>query len=237
VNSIVWLGGLESPTWFPPVEHALTEPDGLLAAGGDLAPQRLLSAYEQGIFPWYSAGQPILWWCPDPRAVLFPGELHVSRSLRRHLRTSGHETRIDTDFDAVIRGCAAPRSSGAGTWLTDEMIAAYQRLHDLGLAHSIETWHAGRVVGGLYGVALGRVFFGESMFSVETNASKVALVRLVREAQERGIVVIDCQVPNPHVQSLGSRSIPRPEFIALLREHCRPHRPGRWSNPDGDRAR
>jgi len=236
VNAIVWLGGLEGPTWFPPVEQALSEPDGLLAAGGDLTPERLLAAYQRGIFPWYSDGQPILWWCPDPRAVLFPEELHVSRSLRRHLRTSGHETRIDTEFAGVIRGCAAPRSSGAGTWLTREMIAAYERLHELGYAHSIETWHEGRLVGGLYGVALGRVFFGESMFSLEPNASKVALVRLVREARERNIVVIDCQVPNPHVQSLGSRSIPRPEFTALLREHCHPHPPGRWSTRDGHGA-
>jgi leucyl/phenylalanyl-tRNA---protein transferase len=177
MSGIVWLGGgPEEPTWFPPVEQALTEPDGLLAAGGELSPQRLLAAYERGIFPWYSEGQPVLWWCPDPRAVLFPAELHVSRSLRRHLRKRLHATRLDTDFSGVIHGCAAPRVSGAGTWLTREMIAAYERLHALGYAHSIEAWHEDKLVGGLYGVSLGGVFFGESMFSLELNASKVAVV-------------------------------------------------------------
>jgi leucyl/phenylalanyl-tRNA---protein transferase len=229
VSGIVWLGDDEDPTWFPPVERALSEPDGLLAAGGALSPARLLAAYERGIFPWYSEGQPVLWWSPDPRAVLFPEELHVSRSLRRVLRTDRYITRLDTCFDEVIHACAAPRRAAPGTWLTGEMIAAYIRLHALGFAHSIETWHDGALAGGLYGVCLGGVFFGESMFSAETDASKVALVRLAAEARARGIVVIDCQVPNAHLQSLGSRSIARAEFQHLLARHSRPHTPGTWN--------
>lgn len=229
MNGIVWLGDEEDPTWFPPLERALSEPDGLLAAGGTLTPARLLAAYERGIFPWYSDGQPVLWWSPDPRAVLFPDELHVSRSLRRVLRTDRFVTRLDTCFADVVHGCAAPRPAAPGTWLTPEMIAAYIRLHALGFAHSIETWHGATLVGGLYGVCLGNVFFGESMFSAQTDASKVALVRLIAEARARGIVVIDCQVPNAHLQSLGSRSIPRAEFVHLLQHHCRPHSPGTWN--------
>ncbi len=229
MNGIVWLGDEEDQTWFPPVERALGEPDGLLAAGGSLTPARLVAAYERGIFPWYSDGQPVLWWSPDPRAVLFPDELHVSRSLRKVLRSDRFVTRLDTAFAHVIAGCAAPRAAAPGTWLTPEMIEAYQRLHALGLAHSVETWQGDRLAGGLYGVCLGRVFFGESMFSAETDASKVALVRLVAEARARGIGVIDCQVPNAHLQSLGSRSIPRPEFLALLGAHCHPHAAGTWN--------
>jgi len=229
VNGIVWLDDEEDPAWFPPVERALGEPDGLLAAGGSLTPARLLAAYEQGIFPWYSDGQPVLWWSPDPRAVLFPDELHVSRTLRKVLRSDRFVTRLDTAFASVIAGCAAPRTTAPGTWLTPEMVQAYERLHALGLAHSVETWQGERLAGGLYGVCLGRVFFGESMFSVETDASKVALVRLIAEARARGIAVIDCQVPNAHLQSLGSRSIPRKEFLALLRTHCRPHSAGTWN--------
>ncbi len=228
MNGIVWLGDEGDPTWFPPVSQALDEPDGLLAAGGALTPARLVCAYERGIFPWYSDGQPVLWWSPDPRAVLFPDELRISRSLRKVLRRGKFVTRLDTDFAAVIEGCAAPRPSAPGTWLTAEMIFAYRHLHDLGLAHSIETWQGDRLVGGLYGVCLGRVFFGESMFSAATDASKVALVRLMVEARARGIVVIDCQVPNAHLQSLGSRSIPRTDFVQLLHEHSRPHEPGSW---------
>jgi leucyl/phenylalanyl-tRNA--protein transferase len=161
--------------------------------------------------------------------VLFPRDLRVSRSLRRRIRRSGIETRIDGDFASVIAACAAPRGGGDGTWLTDEMIGAYTRLHELGLAHSVESWFEGRLVGGLYGVCLGRVFFGESMFSRQNDASKIALVRLAEVAVARGIVVIDCQIASPHLQSLGSRSIPRSEFVDLLARHCRPHAPGRWS--------
>lgn len=228
MSGIVWLGDEEDPTWFPPVSSALAEPEGLLAAGGELSPARLLAAYERGIFPWYSENQPVLWWCPDPRAVLFPQELRISRSLRKVLRSGRFVTRLDTAFTSVIEGCAAPRAASPGTWLTPEMVAAYTRLHALGFAHSVETWHDGALVGGLYGVCLGGVFFGESMFSAETDASKVALVRLRAEAQARGIALIDCQVPNPHLRSLGSRCIPRQEFVALLARHVRPHGPGSW---------
>lgn len=231
MKGIVWLGDEEDPTWFPPVTGALSEPDGLLAAGGDLTPARVLAAYERGIFPWYSEGQPVLWWSPDPRAVLFPDELRISRSLRRTLRQAPFVTRLDSAFDTVIQGCAAPRASGTGTWLTAEMMGAYRRLHALGFAHSVETWHADRLVGGLYGVCLGHVFFGESMFSVETDASKVALVRLIAEARTRGIELIDCQVPNPHLQSLGSRAIAREDFLHLLARYAQPHEPGTWCSP------
>lgn len=231
MKGIVWLGDEEDPTWFPPVTNALSEPDGLLAAGGELTPARVLAAYERGIFPWYSDGQPVLWWSPDPRAVLFPDELRISRSLRRTLRQAPFVTRLDTAFDLVIEGCAAPRASGTGTWLTAEMIAAYRRLHALGFAHSVETWHADRLIGGLYGVCLGHVFFGESMFSIETDASKVALVRLIAETQARGIELIDCQVPNAHLQSLGSRAIAREDFLHLLARCARPQEPGRWRAP------
>jgi leucyl/phenylalanyl-tRNA--protein transferase len=228
VSTIVWLSEDDGPTWFPPAAEAPKELGGLLAAGGDLAPARLIAAYERGIFPWYSEGQPVLWWSPDPRAVLFPDEFHVSRSLRKRIRTSGFQTRLDTDFTAVIRGCSAPRAAGDGTWLTPEMIAAYTRLHRLGYAHSIETWQGAGLVGGLYGVHLGRVFFGESMFSQEPDASKIALAQLIEECRARDIVLIDCQIASPHLQSLGSRSIPRGQFLSLVATHCRPHGPGKW---------
>lgn len=229
MSSITWLSEDLSPTWFPPVANALEEPDGLLAVGGALTPERLIAAYEQGIFPWYSEGQPVLWWSPNPRAVLFPQDFHCSRSLQRRIRNSGFQTRIDGDFAAVIRECAAPRAPDTGTWLTSEMIGAYTRLHELGYVHSFETWDGGRLVGGLYGVRLGKVFFGESMFSREPDASKIALARLVGAAQAAEIAVIDCQVPSPHLQSLGSREIPRERFLSLLAANCRPHAPGRWT--------
>jgi leucyl/phenylalanyl-tRNA--protein transferase len=229
VNTIVWISDDDAPTWFPPVSDALTEPDGLLAAGGELSPQRLIAAYELGIFPWYSQGQPILWWSPDPRAVLFPDEFHVSRSLARRVRRGEYRTRVDTAFANVIAGCAAPRPSGGGTWLTTAMIEAYMRLHALGYAHSIETWRGEELIGGVYGVCLGRIFFGESMYSAAPDASKVALLRLMEEARRRPLVLIDCQVANAHLQALGSRSIPRSEFTAILAGHCRPHGAGRWT--------
>jgi leucyl/phenylalanyl-tRNA--protein transferase len=225
--SIAWLSD-DDNAGFPPVSRALAEPDGLLAVGGTLSPRRLITAYEHGVFPWYAEGQPVMWWSPDPRAVLFPAELRVSRSLRKRMRNAGFETRLDTAFAAVIEHCAEPRASGEGTWLTADMIAAYTELHALGLAHSVESWHDGVLVGGLYGVRLGRVFFGESMFSRTADGSKIALVRLIDEARARGIVVIDCQIASPHLASLGSRSIPRTEFIALLAQHCRPHHAGSW---------
>jgi leucyl/phenylalanyl-tRNA--protein transferase len=228
VSPIYWLSREEAP-WFPPVSEALREPDGLLAAGGDLTPQRLIAAYERGIFPWYCAGQPVLWWSPDPRAVLYPEELRISRSLRKRARNSGVVTRLDSSFGAVIRACAAPRSPEIGTWLTEEMIVAYQQLHALGYAHSVESWLDDELVGGLYGVCLGRVFFGESMFSRKTDASKIALMQLVDECRRRDIVLIDCQVVSEHLSRLGSRAIGREAFLATLKQHSQPHQPGHWT--------
>lgn len=232
-GSIVWLSERDSPDAFPPVDRALREPDGLLAAGGDLSPPRLLAAYRRGIFPWYSRGQPILWWCPDPRAVLVPGELRVSRSLAKSIRNRGFQTRIDTSFREVIRACGSSELRPGGTWLSPEMRAAYLKLHKLGYAHSIETWREERLVGGLYGVALGRMFFGESMFSTESDASKVALKRLCDELVARGFHLIDCQMATPHLLGLGAQLLPRPEFIHALTASMGPDlddepTPGRW---------
>jgi leucyl/phenylalanyl-tRNA--protein transferase len=211
------------------LEHALREPPGLLAAGGDLKPARLLAAYERGVFPWYSAQQPILWWSPDPRMVLFPEEFHCSRSLTKTLRNGPYSSRVDGDFGATIRACAAPRRSGPDTWLNPDMIASYEQLHELGFAHSVETYDAGRLVGGLYGIALGEVFFGESMFSLERDASKVALARLVEECRARDIRVIDCQVASGHLASLGAREVSRAQFVALLRRYARRSPCGSWA--------
>lgn len=204
---------------FPPIEHALDDPNGLLAAGGDLSPQRLLDAYRRGIFPWYDKDQPILWWSPSPRAVLFPDQLHVSRSLRKTLRRQTYRVTLDTAFERVIRSCSEPRTYSEGTWITEEMIAAYVRLHELGFAHSVEAWQGEELVGGLYGVALGKIFFGESMFSNATDASKVAFVHLVNQLQAWGFQLIDCQVENPHLVSLGSIVIGRSHFKGLLDTH------------------
>ncbi len=213
---IPWLAEDDPPEAFPPVESALREPDGLLCAGGDLSVPRLLEAYRRGIFPWFSAGQPILWWSPDPRTVLDPLALRVSRSLAKTLRNRGYETSLDRDFAAVVERCADRTLRPEGTWISPQMQAAYRRLHELGHAHSVETWLDGRLVGGLYGVALGGMFFGESMFSTTRDASKVALKRLVDEALGRGMTLIDCQVASPHLESLGARSIPRREFVERL---------------------
>jgi leucyl/phenylalanyl-tRNA--protein transferase len=210
------LAPTDPPGSLPPPQRALAEPNGLLAIGGALSPDWLLHAYRQGAFPWFGPGQPILWWSPDPRAVLFPAEFRCSRSLRRSIRGRGFETRLDSAFDAVVAACAAPRAGQPGTWLTPAMRRAYGALHRLGLAHSIETWRDGELVGGLYGVGLGAVFFGESMFSRETDASKVALARLVDECRARGIELIDCQLPTTHLASLGSRPLPRADFTRLL---------------------
>ena len=199
---------------FPPVEKALQEPNGLLCAGGDLSAPRLLEAYRHGIFPWYSRGEPLLWWSPDPRMVLFCDELKVSRSLAKSARNKGYEVRIDSGFQDVLDGCA---ERPEGTWLGPEMRAAYAALHRAGCAHSFETWRAGRLVGGLYGVALGRMYYGESMFSRETDASKVALLALVRELKARGFPLIDCQMNTPLLASLGAREIPRRDFLRHLR--------------------
>jgi leucyl/phenylalanyl-tRNA--protein transferase len=228
-GSIVWLSERDSPEAFPSVDRALREPDGLLAAGGDLSPPRLLAAYRRGIFPWYSRGQPILWWCPDPRAILLPPHFKMSRSLAKSIRNRGYVTRIDTAFREVIRACGSPELRPGGTWLSPEMRAAYLRLHKLGYAHSVETWHEDRLVGGLYGVALGRVFFGESMFSIERDASKVAMKRLCEELVSRGYRMIDCQMATPHLLSLGAQLIPRPLFVGMLSAHVSDQpTPDRW---------
>ncbi len=237
MTSLRWLSRADAPDAFPPVHEALTEPNGLLAAGGDLAPQRLLTAYRRGIFPWYEAGQPILWWSPDPRAVHSPDDLKVSRSLRRALRNAGFAVTADTAFDRVVAGCAAPRRYTAATWITTEMAAAYSRLHRMGWAHSFETWREGELVGGLYGVAIGRVFFGESMFSQATDASKVALVRMVEAVRGRDFALIDCQVGSQHVASMGATSLPRPQFLRLLNELCEPPgTPELWRLPGQNSA-
>jgi leucyl/phenylalanyl-tRNA--protein transferase len=205
-------------TPFPPVEQALRNPNGLLAAGGDLSPARLLEAYRHGIFPWFNADEPILWWSPDPRMVLFPQEFKVSRSLRKTLRNRQYEVRADTAFEQVMRACAAPRDGHHGTWIHDEMIAAYTALHRMGYAHSIETWIAGELAGGLYGIAIGRMFYGESMFSRRSDASKIALAHLAAQLVRWNFGMIDCQMNTRHLASLGAREIPRAEFVARLQE-------------------
>ncbi|MEY3202458.1 MAG: hypothetical protein RIR70_2008 [Pseudomonadota bacterium] len=210
---IPWLG---SAPEFPPVSKALREPNGLLAAGGDLSSERLLAGYQRGIFPWYSASEPILWWSPDPRTVLFPHSIRLSHSLRKTLRKHDYDIRLDHAFSEVVSGCSTPRRPGAGTWITPEMQAAYCRLHEEGHAHSVETWRNGRLIGGLYGVALGRVFFGESMFSRENDASKIALAHLARYLEQRGFAVIDCQMTTEHLLSMGATEIPRAEFCENL---------------------
>jgi leucyl/phenylalanyl-tRNA--protein transferase len=218
------------------VDQALRDPPGLLAAGGDLHPKRLLAAYERGVFPWYSAQQPILWWSPDPRMVLFPEEFSISRSLRKTLRSGIYTTRVDHAFGATIRECAAPRRSGPDTWLNADMIIAYEQLFALGFGHSIETYLGDRLVGGLYGIRLGSVFFGESMFSRENDASKVAMLRLVDECRARDIRVIDCQVASSHLASLGAREVSRLEFVGLLRHYARRSPSDSWAGDTGDAA-
>ena len=224
---------LEPDAQFPPLESALTDPNGLLAAGGDLTPDRLLAAYRRGIFPWFNRGEPILWWSPDPRMVLFPAELKVSRSLAKRLNKADYEVRADTAFRAVMQACAAPRGGQAGTWITSPMIAAYSKLHELGYAHSIETWINGELVGGLYGIAIGRMFYGESMFSRAPDVSKIAFVHLVRQLQRWGFGLIDCQMKTAHLASLGAREIPRAEFSRRLVELINyPNPPAHWKLDD-----
>ncbi|MBC9072074.1 leucyl/phenylalanyl-tRNA--protein transferase [Thauera sp. CAU 1555] len=214
---------------FPPVERALREPEGLIAAGGELGPEWLLAAYRRGIFPWYSPGEPILWWSPDPRLVLFPGEIRITRSLRKTLRQGRFEIRLDTAFAEVMAACAAPREPGGGTWITAEMQAAYLRMHELGYAHSVESWSDGRLVGGLYGMALGRAFFGESMFSRQSDASKVALAHLARFLEMRDYAVIDCQMTTQHLLSMGAREVSRSDFSRGLATWTHEGPPtGRW---------
>ena len=224
-----WLDPTDPTAPFPPVELALRDPDGLLALGGDLSPERLLSAYRHGIFPWYSEGQPILWWSPDPRMVLRPDALKISRSLGKTLRKQPFRISLDENFAAVMAACAEPRTDSQGTWITADIHLAYQRLYALGYAHSVEAWQGEQLVGGLYGVALGRIFFGESMFARVSDASKVAFVHLVRQLRRWGFVLIDCQVYTGHLASLGAVPMPRAEFCAALGRHAGPpHRAGHW---------
>lgn len=203
---------------FPPVEQALTHPNGLLAVGGDLSPERLLEAYRHGIFPWFNEDDPILWWSPNPRMVLLPNEFKISHSLRKVLRNGTYEVRFDTAFEQVMRACAAPRDGQAGTWILEEMITAYCALHRRGYAHSVEIWMNKKLVGGLYGMALGKMFYGESMFSRCSNASKIAIAHLAKQLEFWGFGMIDCQMNTPHLASLGAREIPRDEFIHRVQE-------------------
>jgi leucyl/phenylalanyl-tRNA---protein transferase len=205
---------------FPPPHKALNEPNGLLAFGGCLSPQRIINAYRHGIFPWYNPGEPILWWSPDPRLVLFPDNLKVSRSLNKTLRKQPFEIHYDHAFSQVLTACAAPRREDGGTWITEEMKLAYRNLHQLGFAHSFEAWQDGELVGGLYGIAIGRIFFGESMFHTKTDASKVVFVHLVRQLTDWGYKLIDCQVRSEHLLSLGAEDIRRADFQALLNRLC-----------------
>ncbi len=203
---------------FPELNRALREPNGLLAAGGDLSPERLIQAYRHGCFPWFQDGQPILWWSPDPRTVLFPDELHVSRSLEKCLRQQRYTVTFDQQFSRVIQSCAEPRTYADGTWITTPMQEAYLQLQQQGVAHSVEVWQGEELVGGLYGLAMGQLFFGESMFSRADNASKVGFATLVRQLQCWGFRLIDCQMPTQHLHSLGARAISRTAFADHLRE-------------------
>jgi len=203
---------------FPSTEQALDYPNGLLAAGGDLSPARLISAYRQGIFPWYSEGQPILWWSPAPRCVLYPQSVHVSRRLRRRYNQGRFDLTCDRDFERVIEACTKPRRDHEGTWITDEMRRAYIHLHELGIAHSVEVWVDDSLAGGIYGLALGRVFFGESMFSDTPDASKIALVALCHQLQQWNFSAMDCQVSNPHLLSMGAVEVSRAEFERHLKD-------------------
>ncbi len=222
-NRIAWLTPADPPAAFPPVDRALVEPDGLLAAGGDLSVERLVAAYTRGIFPWYDSGQPILWWSPDPRCVLKPDACHLSRRFRRSLKNSTATVSFNRAFDRVIRACAAPRPDQPGTWITAEMIAAYTRLHDAGYAHSVEVWDNDQeLVGGLYGVAIGRVFFAESMFSSASGGSKIALKALARLLSAEAFPIIDCQVASSHLLRLGAELMPRTAFVDCVVKNTQP---------------
>ncbi len=202
---------------FPAVEQALREPNGLLCAGMELSPQRILAAYREGIFPWFNPGEPVLWWSPDPRMVLAPSAVKISRSLRQRMKRGGYEIRVDTRFRQVMQACAAPRPGQAGTWISPPMLEAYTRLHEMGYAHSVETWMDGELAGGLYGLAIGRMFYGESMFSHRRDASKLALAHLCRQLAAWGFGLIDCQMETAHLASMGARPIPRKDFIREMK--------------------
>ncbi len=217
---------------FPPLEMALTDPDGLLAMGGCLSPKRLLNAYRRGIFPWYSSGDPILWWSPDPRLIIFPHCVHISKSLRKTLRKNLYTVTFDQAFSKVIHACAQARKPDTGTWLSNDMRQAYIHMHNLGYAHSVETWHENKLVGGLYGIAIGQVFFGESMFHRQTDASKVAFVKLMHSLNDWGYRLVDCQVHTQHLVRLGAENIQRTDFQKLLDRYC-PERVSKqaWTTP------
>lgn len=210
MSSLPWLDLNDHS--FPDPANALTDPNGLLAIGGDLDPLRIYKAYELGIFPWYEKDQPILWWAPDPRMVLFPEELHISKSLKKAIKQSSLKITYDQDFEGVIESCAGHRDYSSDTWITNEMMQAYIHLHHLGFAHSVEAWNGENLVGGLYGIAIGKVFYGESMFSHESNASKIAFVNLVQKLKAEGYSVIDCQISSSHLASFGAREISRAQF-------------------------
>lgn len=225
-----WLDPNDPNAAFPDVSLALTEPDGLLAIGGDLSSERLLDAYQRGIFPWYNPDQPILWWSPNPRAVIYPERLKISRSLKKSIRHRGYEVVYDRDFRAVIEACSEARKMEPGTWITSAMKDAFCRLHRKGYAHSIECYFEGKLIGGLYGLALGKVFFGESMFARKRDASKVAFAYLVHQLKQWDFKLIDCQVASDHILSLGAELIPRDLFVRLLREFCSHKSNLLWNN-------
>lgn len=232
-NRISWLSPGDPADAFPPIDKALTEPDGLLAAGGDLSAERLLEAYRRGIFPWFDEGQPILWWSPDPRCVLYPQEFHISRRLLREIRADDLTVTFNKSFADVMQQCAEPRPGQPGTWITDEMRDAYGALHSTGWAHSVEIRDGAQLIGGLYGVAIGRVFFGESMFSDRTNSSKKALFALSTVLRREDFALIDCQVASVHLTTLGARLIPRPQFQEILATACNPIVPFiNWPNDE-----
>ncbi len=223
------LDNISADAPFPPVEHAETEPDGLLAVGGDLSPTRLLNAYSRGIFPWFSYDQPILWWSPDPRSILQPANIKISRSLRKTLRNKPYTVTFDKAFSQVMEYCSEPRSYTDETWITKEIKTAYTQLHELGYGHSVEVWCDQTLIGGLYGIAIGKAFFGESMFSHQTDASKIALVKLAQRLHKRGYGLIDCQVDSQHLTSLGAQTIERSSFCDLLAKLCNePGEIGPW---------
>lgn len=229
---LTWLD--EQNLEFPCADMALDEPPGLLAVGGDLSPARLVKAYRSGIFPWYEDGQPLLWWCPDPRTVLLPRQLHVSRSMRKFLKHSSLRVSLDSAFAEVMQGCAEPRDYTDATWITQEMQDAYQELHRLGIAHSVEVWEQDQLVGGLYGLALGKVFFGESMFSRRPNASKTAFIRLTGQLAGWGFELIDCQMPTDHLFSFGAQSLSRDEFLQRLTYLCAEDSASAWGTSTGE---
>ncbi len=216
----IWLKENKCADHLPDVSHALTEPDGLLAIGGELSPDRLLDAYRKGIFPWFSEGQPVMWWSPDPRCVLFPNDFKISRSLKKSLHRKDYIVSFDQAFSDVVKSCAKPRLDSPGTWITQSIIKNYQLLHESGYAHSVECWHGETLIGGLYGIAIDKIFFGESMFSQMTDASKICLAHLVHLVKKFEYDLIDCQVHSEHLKSLGAKVIPRNDFSDILAKSC-----------------